>query len=142
MRQVLMILLTVLTFGSVCLMGQDCAGPEPSACPLLDTAKVIFVGSVTENEKESTTIRLHVTEAFKGVRSDVVVLDKGLHDPGFEVGKQYLVFAVPCIWQGVDKHCLMNGICSPMRVLENAAAIVQRLRAEKNGEPIASVYGM
>jgi hypothetical protein len=142
MRHVLVVLLAVLTLGSVRAKGQDCAGPEPSACPLLDTAKVIFAGRVTENDKESLTTTFQVTELFKGSPDKIVNLSKGLHEFHFEVGKQYLVFAVPCIWQGADKHCLMNGICSSTRVLENAAALVQQLRAEKNGERIASVYGM
>ncbi len=141
MRHVLLAILAVVTIGSPSVSAQDCAGPFPSDCPLLATAKVIFVGSVTENEKNSPSVKFHVIEAFKGIHSDVVDLDKGLHEFGFEVGKQYLVFAVPCIWQGADKHCLMNGICSSTRSVENAAAILQQLRAEKNGNPVAAVYG-
>jgi hypothetical protein len=142
MRQVLLAILAVFTIGAVAVSAQDCSGPEPSACPLLNTAKVIFVGSVTENEKDWPTTRFRVSEAFKGVQGDVVDVDKGLHEFGFEVGKQYLVFAVPCIWQSAGKGCLMNAICGGTRALNDAAAVLQQLRAEKSGKQVAAVYGM
>jgi len=134
-------MLAVLVLSLASAKAQDCSGPVPSACPLLNTAKAIFVGTVTEDEGASPTLRLHVTEAFKGIQGNVVDLTKGVDHFGFELGKQYLVFAVPCGWQGADRQCLTNSMCSGTRALEDAAAVLQQLRAEKNGKQVAAVYG-
>jgi len=141
MRRVLVVMLAVLVLSLVSARAQDCSGPLPSACPLLNTAKAIFVGTVAEDKKDSPTLRFQVTEAFKGIQGNVVDLNKGVHEFGFELGKKYLVFAVPCGWRGADGECLTNSICFGTRPLEDAAAILEQLRAEKNGKRVAAVYG-
>lgn len=135
-------IIAVLMVGLTSARAQDCAGPMPFACPLLNTAKAIFVGTVTEDKKESETRRFRVTEAFKGVKGEYIDLQKYSYQFDFKLGKQYLVFAVPCGWQGASSQCLTISPCSGTRALENAAAIVEQLRAEKNGEGVAAVYGM
>lgn len=141
MRRVFVVMLAGLVLSLAPAGAQDCSGPVASVCPLLNTAKAIFVGTVTQDEKDSPAISFHVTEAFKGIRGDVVDLDKGPDRFAFELGKQYLVFAVPCGWRGADKQCLTNSICSGTRPLEDAAAVLEQLRAEKNGKQVAAVYG-
>jgi hypothetical protein len=120
---------------------QDCSGPLPSACPLLDSAKAIFVGTVTGHENESGTRNFHVTEAFKGVNGDDVVLNEFPSAFNFIAGEQYLVFAVPCPWKGAGRQCLTVWPCSSTRPLDTAAAILEQLRAESNGKRVAAVYG-
>jgi hypothetical protein len=120
---------------------QDCSGPIPSACPLLSTAKAIFVGTVTQDEKDSETRRFRVTEAFEGVKGDYIDLSRSPYHFDFRLGEQYLVFAIPCFWKGASSRCLTISECSDTRPLEYAAAILEQLRAEKNGKRVAAVYG-
>jgi hypothetical protein len=117
----------------------DCAGPMPDRCSLLDRAKTIFVGTVTEDKSES--YRFRVTEAFKGVKGQYIDLAKIPEDFHFQLGKRYLVFAGPCWWNGASAGCLTYTYCSDTRHLTYAAAILDQLRAEKIGRPVAAVYG-
>jgi SdrD B-like domain len=137
--RLLAIIFAVLAFGITLARAQDCAPPHASDCPLFKTAKAIFVGTVTVND--SLTVRFHVTEAFEGIHSQEIDLSKGVYGFDFRVGEQYLVFATHCYWQGADRKCLTNEICGGTRSLREAAAILQQLRAEKIGQPVAKVYG-
>lgn len=112
---------------------QDCVGPMPGRCSLLDSADVIFVGTVVEN-----TSGFRVTEAFKGVKGDHVEVFE-LYGRHFELGKQYLVFGQ--LQRDAGRPFLTRSPCSPTVPLEQAAAILDQLRAEKSGRRVAAVYG-
>lgn len=135
------LILAIFVLSLTSARAQDCSGPIPSACPLLNTAKAIFVGTVTEDGKDSETRKFHVTEAFEGVKGDYVDLSRYPYHFDFRLGRQYLVFANPCFWNDASSRCLTISDCSDTRPLEYAAAILEQLRAEKNGKRIAAVYG-
>jgi hypothetical protein len=141
MQRLPVAILAVLAMSLTSAHAQDCSGPLPSACPLLNTAKVIFVGTATAAPEDSPTLRFRVTEAFKGVKGEYVDVSKGLSHFEFTLGEQYLVFAAPCGWEGASSQCLTIPPCSETRALQYAAAIVEQLRAEKNGKRVAAVYG-
>jgi len=140
-RHLSLSILAVFVVSLTSARAQDCSGPIPSACPLLNSAKAIFVGTVTEGENDSGTRNFHVTEAFKGVNGNDFLLNEFPSAFNFVAGKQYLVFAVPCPWKGAGGQCLTVMPCSGTRPLDTAAAIVEQLRAEKNGKRVAAVYG-
>jgi hypothetical protein len=141
MRWLLVTILGLYVAGLSSARAQDCAGPSPSECPLLNRAKAIFVGTVIEDDKDSPTLRFRVTEAFKGVNGDYIDLSKYVYQFHFRLGQQYLVFAIPCVWQGAGRQCLTISDCSGTRAAMYAGAIVEQLRAEKTGKRVASVYG-
>jgi len=107
----------------------------PGPCSLLDQAQVIFVGTALEGGD-----RFRVTEAFKGIRGDRAHV-VGLRTHHYEVGEQYLVFA-SVFEKHPDGPLLVESDCSLGRRLDYAAAILEQLRAEKSGKPVAAVYGV
>jgi hypothetical protein len=115
---------------------QDCAETEPGDCSLLDSAEVIFVGTVVDSMD-----RFRVTEAFKGVTGTHLTVLPSFGGSRFEVGEQYLVFAASCFGQSPFSGCLQAVTCSNTRPKEYAAAMIEQLRAEKSGHPVAAVYG-
>jgi hypothetical protein len=141
MRRLPVVIFALLLVGLTSARAQDCSGPIPAACPLLDAAKAIFVGTASEAAKDSETRNFHVTEAFKGVNGNDVVINEFPSAFSFIAGKQYLVFAAPCPWNGAGRQCLTVMPCSGTRPLETATAIIEQLRAEENGKRVAAVYG-
>jgi hypothetical protein len=136
------IALAVLLFLPTRASTVDCAPPEPGTCNLLKTAEVIFVGTAITATTGDTNTRFRVTEQFKGKKTDeieVVEFPDTLH---FRANDSYLVFAVPCPWQGAPKSCLTPWVCSNTRDLMWAAPMLKQLRAEVSGKPVASIYGM
>ena len=138
MRLAFVILATFL--GSVTSApAQDCVGPIPWSCSLLDRATTIFVGTLSSESAEVHQFR--VTESFKGVKGDRIDLARVIYDFQFQVGEQYLIFAGPCPYGGASRGCLSHITCSDTRRLEYATAVIDQLRAEKSGKRVASVYG-
>jgi hypothetical protein len=119
----------------------DCAPPQPASCRLLDGAKAIFVGTVTEANEKSLIRRFRVTEPFKGVHEHSIDISEIPGSFDLKVGEQYLVFASSCPWNGAGPGCLAEMPCSRTRKLADAAAILEELRSEKNGKRVAAVYG-
>jgi hypothetical protein len=113
----------------------------PGSCSLLKQGKVIFVGAVVEYKDGTLARRFRVTEALKGVSGDYVDLVEFPGSFHFGLGKQYLVFADPCPWERAGSRCLTSMPCSDTRQMEYAAAMLEQLRAEKNGKRVAVVYG-
>ena len=143
-RQLLMLRGVVLAFGLLASpltseWAQDCNGPEPGPCSLLNHSQAVFVGTVIGATENTLWRRFRVTEVFKGVRGDYIDLTEFPGRMHFELGRQYLVFAGPCDWG--PSPCLTPITCSRTLPLEYAAAIVEQLRAEKSGKPVAAVYG-
>jgi hypothetical protein len=141
MRRVALLVLGLLASSLTAGWAQDCAGPEPGPCSLLDRAKAVFVGTVSEADYKKLRFRFHVSEAFRGVKGDYIDLTELRPDRSFELGKQYLVFARPCNWGTMGSGCLAAMTCSGTLPLEYATALVEQLRAEKSGKPVAAVYG-
>ena len=83
----------------------------------------------------------HVDEKIKGVTSDYFDLEPYPISGHFEIGKEYLVFAdVVPLEDG--EHFFATQECGPTSELKYAHAVLQQVRAEKNGKRKAAVYGM
>lgn len=109
----------------------SCAG-EPPPCEAFSGATAVFVGEVLDaaqqkehkNEDGTTTvydvgsIRFHVTEAFSGVTSSIVVISSGTGggDCGywFKRGQSYLVYAFG------EPERLSTGICTRTAPISDA----------------------
>ena len=106
---------------------------------LKDSSPAIFVGTVLETQPR---FRFRVSEKIKGVTTDTIELD---HVPctgiEFQLGKQYLVFAEPLTLADGIVLMYAHG-CGHTTELKYAQAILEQLRAEKNGRRNASLYGM
>jgi len=141
--------LGVLVLTATPAYAEDCVGPLPGLHSLLKDAKVVFVGAAVKENTQPADYRLRgshtlrVTEAFQGVKGrfiDITGLPWG--NVKFQVGQTYLVFADSCPWDPQDKGCLATVPCNGILPIAYAPAIIDQLRAEKRGEPVASVYGM
>lgn len=142
MRWRIVVALTWSLLTLPCAQAQiDCAPPQPGSCKLLDNSKAIFVGTVTDANKESLIRRFRVTEAFKGVNDNYVDINETPGSFHFAIAEQYLVFATSCPWNAAGRDCLAAMPCSPTRKLADAAAILEELRSEKIGGHVAAVYG-
>ena len=119
---------------------QDCV-PAPGPSSLLKTSEAVFVGTVTGLSSE--TFRFHVTEAFKGVRGNHYEVGAvgGMGFGSFQIGKQYLVFAYNVPASDGTEYNIARG-CGLTRELKYAQALLEQIRAEKNGKRVATVYGM
>ena len=131
--------LALLAIGAPFAWAQDCV-PAPGPNSLLKDGETVFVGTVTGENNDA--YRFHVTEAFKGVTGDTFEVEAvpGMSFTGFETGKQYLVFAYTLTVEDGTKYHLARG-CGLTREFEYAQAALEQIRAEKNGERVASVYG-
>ena len=119
---------------------QDCV-PAPGPSSLLKTNEAVFVGTVTG--ATGGTYQLHVTEAFKGVTGDTFAVEAvaGMSFTGFQMGKQYLVFAYTLTDNDGTRFHLARG-CGLTQELKYARATLEQVRAEKSGQRVARVYGM
>ncbi|MGO9095947.1 MAG: hypothetical protein ACLQGV_12060 [Bryobacteraceae bacterium] len=82
-----------------------------------------------------------MTESFQGVKGDYIDLNETNSLP-YVLGGEYLVFADPCGWEPDSTGCLTTLPCYYHRSLKRATAILEQLRAKKNGKKVAAVYGM
>jgi hypothetical protein len=128
----------LLMAGVLSASAADCvpAAAIPRSCTLLKDTSAVFVGSLTE---ETPSYRFHVDEKLKGVTSDYFDLEP-YPSAHFEIGKQYLVFAdVVRLEDGEHFYAQECGLTSE---LTYAQAVLEQVRAEKNGKRNAAVYGM
>jgi hypothetical protein len=142
LRRISIALAIVLLFPKFSQTQIDCAGPEPGPCSLLKSAAVIFVGTVVTETTRETDSRLRVTEQFKGKKADEIEIVESPGNLHFRTNESYLVFAIPCPWQGAPKSCLTSWACADTRLSQWATPLVKQLRAEVSGKPVASIYGM
>ena len=131
----------------------SCSGPQPVACPGLGGSGFIFVGTVVgiENPPPPDSDRLasrsgvsrytfRVDETITPSKDSEVVVNSGRGGADcswhFLQGKQYLVYAY-----GAERDGLHTNICSPTRSIEHATAILPQLRAMRDGQPVANLFG-
>jgi tetratricopeptide (TPR) repeat protein len=108
---------------------------------LLRNERAVFIGTVTE-ERPAGHYYFRVDERFKDAKEGYFEID-GLPFPTFvgrfQIGKQYLVFAMEWPYGKKDERVVVARW--PTRELEYAQALLDQLRAEKNGKRNASLYG-
>lgn len=112
----------------------------PGPCSLLRHERAVFIGTVKERPKGHYHFR--VDERFKGAIEgyfDVDGLPSSTLVERFQVGKQYLVFAIEWPYGKKEKRVVVAR--RPTRELSYAQALLEQLRAENNGKRNASVYG-
>ncbi|MBZ5500616.1 MAG: hypothetical protein LAN59_00040 [Acidobacteriia bacterium] len=137
-----------------------CAHEPPGKCPGLKEDNTVFLGTVTAIEHlESpaapapatadaamatarlTHYQFRVEERFAGLDAGEIDVYSGGEDGDcgyrFEAGGQYVVFT----HVGNDGR-LQATICSGTRPAGEARALLPQLRAMRNGERVASVFGV
>ncbi len=171
-RRALVVFLLLLPVISISSQACTCSQESPGKCPGLQKDDVVFLGTVTvvediayatphaadssdESVKQSAPVdivaarltRYHfrIDESFAapdapGSTTEIDVFSGG--DDGdcgyrFQRGQQYVVFT----HQGTDNH-LFATICSGTRPVAAARALLPQLRAMRNGQRVASVFGV
>ena len=157
-----LLILCISTAAQAC----TCSQAPPGACPGLQEGDVVFLGTVTAVEEISSTVprstdsssppvdivasrltRYHfrIDERFAGPAapdqaSEIDIFSGG--DDGdcgyrFKQGQQYVVFTE----QGTEGR-LFATICNGTRPAGEARALLPQLRAMRNGQRVASVFGV
>lgn len=144
-------LLFILSF-SQASFACTCAPLGPQPCHGLSTTEVVFVGTVLDIENPPpddgglggpglSRYHFRVDEYIVGAESDEIDVYSGRGGADcsyhFKQGQKYLVFP----YRGNDPR-LFAGICSPTRPIEEAQAILAQLRAMRDHQRVASVYGV
>jgi len=143
-----------------------CSQASPGQCPGLQQSDVAFLGTVTAVEdiayapprasdstgapvdivaSRLTRYRFHIDERFAlaDMPPDTATVDifSGGEDGDcgyrFKVGEQYVVFT----HQGTEGR-LFATICNGTRPASDARAVIPQLRAMRNGQRVASVFGV
>ena len=147
-----------------------CSKAPPGECQGLQKGDVVFLGTVTETENVSgdfpqagsaapteeqqnsstgnaqartpiTRYHFHVEEKFAGADSEDIDVFSGGDDGDcgyqFKKGESYVVFT----HQNVDGK-IYSTICDGTRPASEARALIPQLRAMRNGERVASVFGV
>ena len=125
-------------------------GPRP--CQLLKEPEAVFVGKVVaienpppapetrDDAKGVTRYRLTVDENFKSVNSAEIDVYSGRGGGDcsyhFKLNERYLVYATV----GKDGSLHVSS-CSSTRPLDTASSLVLQLRAARDRQPVASLFG-
>jgi hypothetical protein len=167
-----MVLRPLKTLAVLCLLAAPaaractCSQQAPGTCPGLQKDDVVFLGTVTAVQdiayappggassqggpvdivaSRLTRYRFHIDErfAYGGIAADSATIDifSGGEDGDcgyrFKPNEQYVVFT----HQGTEGR-LFATICSGTRPAADARALLPQLRAMRNGERVASVFGV
>lgn len=129
-----------------------CSKAPPGMCPGLQKDDVAFVGTVTAAENvppdpnaptAPAVVRFHfqIKELFAGENTSEIDIFAGGEDGDcafyFKQGEQYLVFP-----NKSEDGRLFATICSSTRPAIEGRAIIPQLRAMRNGNQVASVFGV
>jgi len=148
----LLALLPIMLLCSQFSLACSCGGPGPQVCGGLSATDVIFVGTVLDIENPPSDdgglggpglsryhFRIDENIAGTGSKEIDVYSGRGGADCSyhFRQNEQYLVFP----YKG-DGSRLFATICSPTRWIEQAQAVLPQLRAMRDHQRIASVYGI
>ena len=143
--------LTLVLLSPALLHATSCATPVPLACTSLSNPdEIVFVGTVISVDIQDRTSfgmtnrnRFRVEEVFSGIRRNETEADV-YTNPGsctcgleFQTGKRYLVFA-----NRATEGTLPTAVCSLVRPVEQASALLPQLRAKRDGYKVASLYGV
>lgn len=165
------LLLTLfLSAGAIATLGCACSKAPPGACGGLQQGDVVFLGTVTGIEKMPATpaasdpaqgtsnpdagaaqatpsatpvTRYHfqINERFAGPETPAIDIFSGGDDGDcgyrFEKGEKYIVFTQ----QGTDGR-LFTTICNGTRPAGEGRALLPQLRAMRNGQHVAAVFGV
>ncbi|HXH68884.1 MAG TPA: hypothetical protein VNI60_00915 [Pyrinomonadaceae bacterium] len=160
MRQIVsscVFLFTLFFVSPAIIEACSCIGSGPP-CQSFWNTEVVFSGQVTEikdtpakpasngdNEFSSMfrtkTVRLAVTESFRGIEERSVELETGLGggDCGFafETGQSYLIYA----YRNKETGKLGTGICTRTQLLSKATEDLEYFRGLKDAKAGGTVYG-
>lgn len=134
-----------------------CSEESPGTCPHFEAGDVVFLGTVTQITEVPTTaaeaatqgatatpiLRYHFRIGEKFAQSDADEIDiySGGDDGDcafrFKQGEQYVVFA-----QRESEGRLFATQCNGTRPADQAIALIPQLRAIRDGEHVASVFGV
>ncbi len=142
-----------LFFGPALLHACTCSNQAPGTCPGLQKDDVVFLGTVASIETAPspadapvpvtpvTHYRFRVDEKFAGPNTPEIDVYSGGDDGDcgfvFKKGPQYVVFT-----QQETEGRLFSTLCNGTRVASDARALLPQLRAMRQGERVASVFGV
>ena len=155
-RQVFLVLTLALIMPAVSL-ACACSEPPAGSCPHFEEGDAVFLGTVTnidqvplspadkQNQSDTATpiLRYHfqVNERFARVDADAIDIYSGGDDGDcafrFKQGVQYVVFA-----QQESESRLFATKCNGTRLAGEAEALIPQLRAIRDGQHVASVFGI
>lgn len=155
-RQVFLVL-TLALLAPAASFACACSDAPAGTCPHFEVGDVVFLGTVTkvdevplpaaqkQNQSETATpiLRYHfqVNERFARVDTDEIDIYSGGDDGDcafrFKQGVQYVVFA-----QQETESRLFATKCNGTRVATEAQALIPQLRAIRDGQHVASVFGI
>lgn len=152
------ILLRILTIPLVILLmvgmisACTCAGAPPGKCTMLqDNHGPVFLGTVISidnpptgrsgDEAGTATYHFRVDERFADIVTGEALVHSGRGGGDcsiwFKQGEQYLVFA-----DRSDDGSLSAWLCSQTQPASGARPLLAELRAARDGQPIASLFGV
>jgi hypothetical protein len=137
-----------------------CSTAPPGKCPGLEADDVIFLGTVTgvenlpasppptdapaaDNPGATRVMRYHfqIHELFAGPDTEEIDVFSGGDDGDcafrFRKGEHYIVYT-----HRSDDALLFATICSGTRLASEGRALLPQLRAMRNGQRVASVFGV
>jgi hypothetical protein len=136
-----------------------CSNAPPGKCPGLQAEDVVFLGTVAAienlgapaadadaaaaNPGATVLVRYHfrINERFAGPGTQEIDIFSGGDDGDcafrFKNGEQYIVFS-----NKSDDGRLFATICNGTRVSSEGRALIPQLRAMRNGQRVASVFGV
>jgi hypothetical protein len=146
--------------GALAASACTCSTAPPGKCPGLETDDVVFLGTVTQvenlpapapsadasapsNPAATLVVRYHfqINERFAGPDTQEIDVFSGGDDGDcafrFKKGEQYIVYT-----NKSDDGRLFASICSGTRPASEGRALLPQLRAMRNGQRVASVFGV
>lgn len=134
-----------------------CSQAPPGTCPHFDAGDIVFLGTVTDvaevpvsaaeagNQSATATpilrYRFHIDEKLSGPDSSEIDVYSGGDDGDcayrFKQGTQYVVFT-----QQETEGRLFATQCNGTRPASQARALLPQLRAIRDGQHVASVFGV
>jgi hypothetical protein len=159
-------ILPILLFWSAATIACTCSKAPPGVCPGLQSDDVVFIGTVTDIENVSppaaveaqstdsasaaapasdalpiTRYHFKISEKFAGPNTAEIDVFSGGDDGDcgyhFHKGDQYIVFT-----QQETEGRLFATICGGTRPAADGRALIPQLRAMRNHQQIASVFGV
>lgn len=144
----------------IAVVACTCSNAPPGKCPGLQADDVVFLGTVVEvenvaapspladapaaaNAGSAALVRYHfqIKERFAGPNMEEIDVFSGGDDGDcsyrFKKGEQYIVYT-----NKSDEGSLFATICSGTRLASEGRALLPQLRAMRNGQRVASVFGV